>query len=173
MNPGYWLGRARRLAPKAVAAARALGRLSPRERAVALEAFLTLLSTWISIRLLPCSTLERTTSARESVRSRRATSEETQLVCQSVSSVARNFVFPVRCVVRSVAIRRMLGRRGVDSSVIVGVRYDDGTIQGHAWVECGGHPLFDSPEVGNHFARVSPEALRAYLSRDGVVWTAP
>lgn len=125
------------------------------------------------MRLSPRSTLERTIAARESARSRRITGDETQLVCQAVSSVARNFVLPVRCVVRSIAIQKMLGRRGVDASVIVGVRYDDGTVHGHAWVECEGHPLLDSQDVSSHFARVSPDALRAYTSRDGIVWTAP
>lgn len=50
-----------------------------------------------------------------------------------------------RCLARSLTLARVLGRRGVKTEVRIGVRTEDGTLSGHAWVECRGRPVTDDP----------------------------
>jgi hypothetical protein len=45
-----------------------------------------------------------------------------------------------RCLVRSLVLTSLLVRRGIDASLIIGVRSEP-RFQAHAWVECAGTPL--------------------------------
>ncbi len=51
-----------------------------------------------------------------------------------------------RCLVRSLVLTRLLGRRGVPSSLVIGVMSEP-QFAAHAWVEHGGAPLL-SPGTG-------------------------
>lgn len=59
-------------------------------------------------------------------------------VGDAVASAAR-FVPGARCVAQSLAAQAMLVRRGVPSTLQFGFkRADDGSVQGHAWLEATG-----------------------------------
>lgn len=63
-------------------------------------------------------------------------------------AVARGAKYGVRsqCLVRSLAIQRMLRRRGiVQSELRIGVRVEAGKLLAHAWVELYGAVVGDSP----------------------------
>jgi hypothetical protein len=45
-----------------------------------------------------------------------------------------------RCLVRSLVLTSLLVRRGIQSSLIIGVRSEP-KFEAHAWVECAGMPL--------------------------------
>lgn len=45
-----------------------------------------------------------------------------------------------RCLVRSLVLTSLLVRRGIESSLVIGVRPDP-SFEAHAWVECAGTPL--------------------------------
>lgn len=47
------------------------------------------------------------------------------------------------CLIRSLALVRMLAVRGVKSDLRIGVRAIAGAVEGHAWVERNGRPLND------------------------------
>jgi hypothetical protein len=51
--------------------------------------------------------------------------------------------FDSRCLVRSLVLTRMLGRRGIASTLVIGVAVDP-AFSAHAWVESGGRPLLPS-----------------------------
>lgn len=56
-------------------------------------------------------------------------------------TAAANYVRPVGCLQRSIALRSMLVRRGYAAQVRFGVRRDGtAAVDAHAWVEVGGHP---------------------------------
>lgn len=57
----------------------------------------------------------------------------------------------VRCLVRSVALVGLLARRGVSSTLVIGVRAH-GEFAAHAWVEVGGRPLLPT---GLHYERLT------------------
>lgn len=56
-----------------------------------------------------------------------------------------------RCLTRSLALSRLLARRGIESRLVIGTRTQP-TFLAHAWVECEGVPVLDpGPDV---FARL-------------------
>lgn len=81
-------------------------------------------------------------------------------LAESVNRVARHGLFRPRCLVRAVALQRMLEARGVHGSTIrVGVRHRDGEFAAHAWVEYGSLVLGDREEHVASFARVADVRL--------------
>jgi hypothetical protein len=67
-------------------------------------------------------------------------------VATAVSRVCRHGLLRPECLVRSIALQRMLVRRGIqDSRVRLGVRHRDGALESHAWVECGDRLIGDEP----------------------------
>lgn len=78
----------------------------------------------------------------------------------SVNRVARHGLFRPRCLVRAVALQRMLERRGVQGSTIrVGVRHIGGHFSAHAWVEYGPLVLGDQESHVASYERVADVRL--------------
>jgi hypothetical protein len=50
------------------------------------------------------------------------------------------------CLMRALALRWMLGRRGIPTVLCLGVMKDKGNLQGHAWLEIDGAPLSEPPD---------------------------
>jgi hypothetical protein len=68
-----------------------------------------------------------------------------------VSSVLKLLPTDSRCLMRSLVLTRLLARRGVPSTLIIGVSAAP-EFAAHAWVEHGGRPLL--PSYGPMFARL-------------------
>ena len=49
------------------------------------------------------------------------------------------------CLVRSVAIARVLREEGHDACLVFGVRSDNGNLEGHCWVALNGRPVMEVP----------------------------
>jgi hypothetical protein len=63
---------------------------------------------------------------------------------RAISRAARFGIFRPACLVRSVALERMLERRGIPGARIrVGVRKDGTAFTAHSWVELGGRVFGD------------------------------
>lgn len=56
-----------------------------------------------------------------------------------------------RCLMRSLVLTRLLDRRGIPSSVVIGVQPGE-KFGAHAWVEVSGRPVLDAG--GGSFARL-------------------
>ncbi len=54
------------------------------------------------------------------------------------------------CLTRSLVLRGLLRRQGIDATLRMGVRKDD-SVEGHAWVEVDGQPVNDSADVGERY----------------------
>lgn len=65
---------------------------------------------------------------------------------RAVSRTVRLLPTDSRCLVQSLVLTRLLGRRGVPSSLVIGV-LSEPQFAAHAWVEHGGAPLL-SPGTG-------------------------
>ena len=80
-----------------------------------------------------------------------------------VNTAARHALGPATCLTRSLLLRWLLHRRGAQTDLRIGVKLDQGRLDAHAWVEAGGIPLNDSPDVAERFAPfaqpLSPEAF--------------
>ena len=77
---------------------------------------------------------------------------EIQALGEAVNIAARHLPFPATCLTRSLLLGWLLRRRGVQSQVRIGVRLTQGALDAHAWVECEGVPVNDSPDVSSQFA---------------------
>lgn len=67
------------------------------------------------------------------------------------------------CLSRSVALWCLLRRRGVQGRLCLGARLDAGRLSAHAWVECDGRIVNDTPDVRERF--VPLEAARSAAAR--------
>ena len=77
-----------------------------------------------------------------------------------VRRVAEHGVLRAECLVRAVALDRLLVSRGLrESRICVGVRRIEGKFQAHAWVEYAGTPLGGQLEHVSSFARVTEVEL--------------
>lgn len=81
-------------------------------------------------------------------------------VAWAVTRAARYGVFRPQCLVRSLAIQRMLRRRGVLTSALrLGVRKKDGSFQAHAWIELDGVVVGDTQQHVRTFEKVTDVRL--------------
>jgi len=79
--------------------------------------------------------------------------------------IAANYhPFRPRCLPRSLALARLLARRGVSTDVRIGVRTEGGRLDAHAWVELDGRALNDSPTVHERFAALGDGSLRGPMA---------
>jgi hypothetical protein len=83
------------------------------------------------------------------------------LMVEAVQIAARRRVLRSRCLVQSMVLWFLLRRRGVDASLVIGA--PPTMVNGdaaHAWVELGGSPVNDTPDVRDRFPafdlRLSP-----------------
>lgn len=81
-------------------------------------------------------------------------------IARAVDRAARRGVFRPKCLVRSMALHRMLERSGIHGSVIrIGVRREGDELLAHAWVEHLGIALIDSPSAVAPFSRLADARL--------------
>ena len=64
-------------------------------------------------------------------------------VCEAINRAGCLYWKPVLCLQRSAATTRLLRRRGIDASMVIG--YQPSPFLSHAWVESGGAIINDSP----------------------------
>jgi hypothetical protein len=75
-----------------------------------------------------------------------------QAVGRLVDIAARRGVGRPTCLARSVTLWWLLRRRGIDSTLRIGVRTVEGRMEAHAWVEHAGLVLNEADDVGERFA---------------------
>ena len=80
---------------------------------------------------------------------------ESLRTARSVRRAADHGLLRPKCLVRAVALSRMLEKRGISGSrVRVGVRRLDGEFAAHAWVELGQHVLGDDARHVQSYAQL-------------------
>ena len=75
-----------------------------------------------------------------------------QALGELVNIAARHTLGSRTCLTRSLLLGWLLRRRGVQSQLRIGVRFTQGVLDAHAWVECEGVPVNDRPDVSTQFA---------------------
>ncbi len=71
----------------------------------------------------------------------------------AVRLAARNVPCRARCLEQSLSLWYLLRRRGVETSLRIGVRKSSTkTLQAHAWVELEGRPINDRPDIAKSYA---------------------
>jgi len=122
-----------------------LARLSPRDWRELFEAQWALVVAQSMLRTRPMGTLATPASAGGDADPARL--PEARRLALALVRAARFGVFRPQCLVRSLALSRMLIAHGIAGGLIrVGVRRKDGEFLAHAWVEFAGETLGDADE---------------------------
>lgn len=72
-------------------------------------------------------------------------------IARSIASAAAHHLWRVSCLPRSLALWRMLERRGIPARMRIGVRRAEGALAAHAWVEVGGRPVGEPEAIEERF----------------------
>ena len=70
----------------------------------------------------------------------------------AVDVASRRGLVAGTCLSRSLTLRDLLARRGIDTALRIGVSKELQRLSAHAWVEYEGEPLNDAPDVRTRFA---------------------
>lgn len=70
----------------------------------------------------------------------------------AVNRAANHVLGPANCLTRSLLLRWLLRRYGTTSDLRIGVRFEQGKLAAHAWVEKDGLPVNDASEVVARYA---------------------
>lgn len=85
----------------------------------------------------------------------RGDAERAQQLALAIGRAAEHGVFRPRCLARSIALRDLLARHGIEGSLIrVGVQYERGRLLAHAWVTWRDQVLGDRTEWVARFTEV-------------------
>ncbi len=123
-----------------------LARANLPELVLVAEAQLVLLRCQLEKLLRPVGSLVRADVEPKQVGDSSKIREASQ-VGWAVTRAARYGVFRPQCLVRSLAIQRMLKRRGIAGSELrIGIRLENNRMLAHAWVELCGAVIGDSAQ---------------------------
>jgi hypothetical protein len=83
-------------------------------------------------------------------------------VARLVAAAARHGPYRAKCLPVSLVLAWLLRRQGIETELRLGVRKTAAGLEAHAWIELGGIPLIDSPQVHERFVAFEPViALRS------------
>ncbi len=96
--------------------------------------------------------------------------DEAMHLARVSEAVGRRWPLRTRCLQRSLVLRWLLGRRGIESRLRVGVLKTDGAMTAHAWVEVAGEPVNDTRDHCAVFLplEASDERMVALAELEGV-----
>lgn len=138
---------------------RKLLRLSGEDRRLVLEAALRLLMVDVALRLFGFPRVRRRLAAEPSSTGAAGGPDvpayRVERIAWSVAAAGRHHLYPIRCLARSFVLQAMLARRGVPSTLRIGVRKEDGRFEAHAWVEHEGRPLAEREDVERRFSTLA------------------
>jgi hypothetical protein len=134
-----------------------LAKLSRREWAELLEAQAALISAQVIVWTRPRGRLVTSTPAVHGERDvAGALDPRAERLALAIGRAAEYGVFRPLCLVRAVALNRMLERHGIHGSRIrIGVRMRGGRFAAHAWVEHRGRVLGDIDEHVGTFTQLT------------------
>lgn len=95
--------------------------------------------------------LNRLTPQAPGDTSPRSVQQVLRVAVDSVNRVKRFSPLPGNCLSQSLALTRLLRRRGVGPALRLGVRFTGPTFEAHAWVEYNGRVLNDTQDVHTRY----------------------
>lgn len=111
-----------------------------KEKLLAAEAVMTLYISWLKIQFMSLRRL--TNMGKETAITGLSNDQDSSKAIKSIKTALRRadrFSFwRNRCLVSSFAGKKMLSRRGIESSIYLGARLDEGgRLKAHAWLKSG------------------------------------
>jgi len=128
-------------------------RLSPADWLVLAEAWWTLLGCYLALRRMSFETLatpvNSTPDEAPGLPDQVIPAERTGRL---LGLASRLHLLPMTCLVRALALRRMLERRGIPARLQIGAGKTLNGIQAHAWVEVQGQAIGEPGDIPTRFA---------------------
>ena len=138
---------------------RSAAALPPAERRALARAQAALLGAQLRVWTRPAGSLVRPGPA-EPERPAERDAERARALAAAVDRAARAGLFRPACLVRALALHRLLLRDGIPGARIrLGVRRDGSGLAAHAWVEVNGAVLGDDGRRAPRFLSLHPPAL--------------
>jgi len=132
---------------------RALLRLSVREWIVLGEAWVSLLGVDVALRFLSFPGIQRFAARVNG--DHPAEGDVPALIRRLhrlVRVAARHHLYRMSCLRQALVLQRLLGRRGIPTTLRIGVRLETGDLDAHAWLEYENVPIGQPQGVGEQFA---------------------
>ena len=137
--------------------------LTGAEKRLFLSALMLLPLFWLGLRVFGLARLQAWIEHSPRAKKTSYSVTELQGIGTLVNSAAHYAPGPVTCLTRSLLLRWLLRRRGIESGLRIGVQLVQGQLDAHAWVEYQGVPINDAADVAQRFAAfddtLSPEAF--------------
>jgi hypothetical protein len=124
-------------------------RTRARELRFAVTAVGALLATGLALRLRGLAHTRRAIASMRATDLRRPMRPER--VARLLHLAARFGPYRPACLVRSLALQRLLRRSGIESQLRIGIRKHEATLDAHAWVEHEGRVLLEAPGVASEY----------------------
>lgn len=125
--------------------------LSPGERGILLTSSVLLPLFWLALRVLGLKRFGALL-VRRPLHAEPQAAIGARSLAGLVNTAARHSPLAATCLTRSLLLVWLLRRRGIASDLRIGVRFVQGTLEAHAWVECDGVPVNDEARVAQDFA---------------------
>ena len=117
------------------------------------RAWVCLLAAYAALRFLP---VRRVEALLEKLAGKDRAEISSAHLARLVDVAARFHLRPITCLPRSLALRALLRRHGVEADLLIGVRREeDGVLRAHAWIEDAGCPVGESGDVRSRFRPLS------------------
>lgn len=127
--------------------------ISPGQLWLTVVAWVLLPLAWLALRQrdLP-SLLGKIAQRRARATATRTPTDGLQAWGRAINRAGRLSMAPHTCLSRSLVCAWLLAGRGVDHSLRIGVRTENGQLHAHAWVEVNGMPINDRADIAQGFA---------------------
>jgi Transglutaminase-like superfamily len=121
--------------------------LQPRERFVLIEAWILFVAMDLALRMMPFKALLACLNASRLKRETNAHALHPSLprLIYLVISAGRAVPVSVTCLKQALVLSWLLGRRGLRTTIQIGVSSQGGTFTAHAWLEKQGEVIFGLP----------------------------
>ena len=108
------------------------------------------------IKFVPMSKIEKKMGTRGDESSRDVSVENyriAKLVAFHVGRITRHTPWQSKCFVQALTAQKLLLNKGIESTLYMGVKHEDGLMKAHAWLRCG--DLYVTGGTGEEFAQVA------------------
>ena len=127
--------------------------------ALLVRALLVLVRIRLGLWLLPWSRVAAMVGSSARPRSRFSVARLERAV-----RLASRLVPGATCLTQALALNQLLSNNGHASTVLIGVRQDEGRFAAHAWVEWSGGPLLSSPAEVTQYSPLPDLAATDHLN---------
>jgi len=127
--------------------------LSAQEWWIFFQAWVLLLAVDWGLRLLSVRRLQRVIvgGQHRPARDPAGSAATIEKVQKLVEIAARNHLYPMQCLRRSLVLQQLLARRGIVTDLRFGVQRDAGILHAHAWLEHAGQPIGEHGDAASQF----------------------